>query len=109
MVRLISNMARFNRMFQTNIRDCLNDLGRYCKNLEDDYAAVDTGFMQSCNDFFIVDEFTVRIGNFGVEYNIYIEFGTSKMIAQPFVRPTAFNHQTEIIGIAINSLRRGIA
>jgi HK97 gp10 family phage protein len=34
-----------------------------------------------------VDPTTVEVGSFGVHYAVNVEFGTSKMPAQPFLRP----------------------
>lgn len=33
------------------------------------------------------DDGSVRVGSFGVPYAKYVEFGTSKMRAEPFLRP----------------------
>jgi HK97 gp10 family phage protein len=34
-----------------------------------------------------VDDTTVEVGSFGVPYAVNVEFGTSKMPAEPFLRP----------------------
>lgn len=34
-----------------------------------------------------VDITTVEVGSFGVHYAVNVEFGTSKMAAEPFLRP----------------------
>lgn len=35
----------------------------------------------------VQDDGSVRVGSFGVPYAKYVEFGTSKMHAKPFMRP----------------------
>jgi len=44
------------------------------------------------------DDFAVRIGT-GVEYASYIEFGTSKMSAQPYLRPAVKDNEKRITKI----------
>lgn len=48
----------------------------------------------------------VYIGS-NTEYAAYTEFGTSKTIAQPFLKPAVLNHIDEYRQIAENELRKG--
>lgn len=55
--------------------------------------AVDTGRLRNSVTHYVKDN-TAYIGT-NVEYGMYIEFGTSKMKARPFLRPAARNHTSE--------------
>ena len=107
MIRITNRLEIFNSTFRRNIDNTLNELGQFAKSKLDEHAAVDTGFMKSNNKYFVKTN-KVEVGNYNVEYNIYQEFGTSKMPSHPFVRPAAFNYQSQLKNIAITNLRRGM-
>lgn len=107
MVRITNRIDIFNRNFRRNINNTLIELGEFAKSKLDEHAAVDTGFMKS-NNKYIVKSDKVEVGNYNVEYNIYQEFGTSSIPEHPFVRPAAFNYQSQLRNIAISNLRRGL-
>lgn len=107
-VRFHSNLNNFQSIFKRNIKNTLKELGEFGKSRLDIHAAIDTGFMKSRNRYKIINIRKVRIGNFGCEYNIYQEYGTYKMNAHPFVRPSAFNYSSYYRIIGINGLSRGL-
>lgn len=107
MVRITNRIDIFNRTFRRNINNTLTELGEFAKSKLDEHAAVDTGFMKSNNRYYVKTD-KVEVGNYNVEYNIYQEFGTSKMTEHPFVRPAAFNYQSQLRNIVISNLGRGL-
>lgn len=63
---------------------------------------VDTGFLQSTG-FMVVTGNDVQIG-FGAEYASYVEFGTYKMAAQPFLRPALDNAEAAALSAIVDSV-----
>ena len=61
------------------------------------YAPVDTGFLRNS---ILVDEVTSDKAVIAphTEYAEHVEFGTSRMAAQPYMRPALDQHESEIIG-----------
>jgi len=106
-VRITNRIDIFNRNFRRNINNTLTELGQFAKSKLDEHAAVDTGFMKSNNKYFVKTT-KVEVGNYNVEYNVYQEFGTASIPAHPFVRPAAFNYQSQLRNIAVSNLRRGL-
>lgn len=74
-------------------------------------GAVDTGTMK--NSVQVSEPFeqgralVVEVGP-TVEYAIFVEMGTYKMAARPFMRPALVGSQSEIIDIITKALRRGL-
>ena len=71
----------------------------YAKRL----CPVDTGNLRNSITH-TADEDTAYIGT-NVEYAPYVEFGTSKTAAQPYLRPAAQNHSEEYKRIIEHYLR----
>lgn len=61
------------------------------------YCPVDTGFLRNS---ILVDEVTPMLAVIAphTEYAEHVEFGTSRMAAQPYMRPALDQHEAEIIG-----------
>ena len=55
---------------------------------------VDTGRLRNSITHAPVSDNTEMVGT-GVEYAVYVEFGTRKMSAQPYLRPGVENHVDE--------------
>ena len=97
---------------------------RYAKHTITDYSAVDTGRLRNSITYAIsgeeaaVDSYSDNVGNnyqyegkapddtkkavyigTNVEYGPYVELGTSRMAARPFLRPAATEHGEEYKGI----------
>lgn len=73
---------------------------------------VDTGALRSDINYKVaMSEKVVRIGT-AIEYSPYVEYGTRKMTAQPFLRPAADNNRGNIqdcFDSAVNdAIKRGI-
>lgn len=52
------------------------------------------------------DGYSAMIGT-NVEYARYVEMGTSRMRAQPYLRPAAKDHTAEYANIIVNELKKG--
>ena len=73
----------------------------YAKQL----CPVDTGNLRNSITHAQEDEKTEVIGT-NVEYASYVEFGTVKMKARPYLRPAAENHSAEYKAIIENELKQ---
>lgn len=62
-----------------------------------EYAPVRTGRLRASIHNGQIDRLTYFVGT-GVEYGIYVEFGTYKMRAQPFMRPAISRTVMEVQG-----------
>lgn len=80
--------------------DMLDKIGEFCVERMDDYVPVRTGFLRNENKYIVirVEEPSLRLVNEAL-YALFVEFGTYKMHAQPFMRPSLFNHVSEINSI----------
>lgn len=76
---------------------CLVEIGEFCKTKMDELIAVDTGYAKSRNTFEVTKVFKqkLRLKN-DAYYAGFLEYGTSKMRAQPFMRPAMYDYQSEI-------------
>jgi HK97 gp10 family phage protein len=69
------------------------------------YAPVATGALRSS-----ISSATVKAGKeaevvVGAEHGVYVEYGTYKMAAQPFLAPAVANHQEEFFDIFKGTFR----
>lgn len=67
-------------------------------------APVDTGRLRNSITHQVIDEESVAIGT-NVEYAIYQELGTSKMKAQPYLRPAVVEHIDEYKEISEQAMK----
>lgn len=67
-------------------------------------APVDTGRLRNSISHSIIDDNSVAIGT-NVEYAIYQEMGTSRMKAQPYLKPAVMEHLSEYKEIAEEALK----
>jgi len=68
-------------------------------------APVDTGFLRSSIAVLSVSSREAVIG-VGAEYGVYVEEGTGRMEAQPFMRPALENNRERIAGMIRDALAR---
>lgn len=71
----------------------LEEWGLIAEAYASDYCPVDTGRLRASISH-DTDEDTMYLGT-NVEYAPYVELGTSRMDAQPFLRPAIENHMDE--------------
>ena len=98
-LRVTNNIPSFFDIFNRNKVRTLSEMGRFCKEKMDYYVPVDTGYLRSRNDYRITMDKNLELIN-NCHYALYQEFGTSKMAAQPFMRPAVYGHIHEIELIA---------
>lgn len=60
-----------------------------------DLVPVDTGFLQSSIKAVHLSKYSQVVAN--AKYAGYVEFGTYRMAAQPYMRPAVAEHQREIL------------
>jgi hypothetical protein len=105
-VTIINNIPEFKSKFNSNKSLMFNELGNFIKSKMDTYVAVKTGNLRNHNYTDSSSE-GLRFGN-DCSYASPQEFGTYKMAAHPFVRPSIYNHVNELASIAARGLSNGI-
>lgn len=99
-VRVINRIGEFMGILDRRKRQVMEEVGDFCKRKMDYYVPVDTGFLKSRNDYKISGFFNLKLTLINdCYYAGFVEFGTSKMMAQPFIRPAFENHIGEIRAI----------
>lgn len=88
------------------IAGALEKIGLLCEGYASALAPVDTGRLRSSITHEVDGKESVSIGS-DVEYAIYQEMGTSKMAAQPFLKPAVEGHMGEYMLIVTESLISG--
>jgi HK97 gp10 family phage protein len=106
MIQLINRTGKFMSQLTDNQKASLEAIGAFLKGKMDSYTPVDTGNLKSHNSYKINNN-ELFLHN-DCEYAGYVENGTYKMGAQPFMKPAAYNHIAEIKQIAIEHLSRGM-
>jgi HK97 gp10 family phage protein len=84
----------------------LTAAGIFCVAEAKKKTVVDTGTLRD-NTFYEVDKNTVLIYNL-MEYAPYIELGTVRMEARPFLRPAVFNNRKKITDIIAYYLKEAL-
>ena len=103
-VKFTSYKAQVLSANEEGIRRALEICGgtgeRYAKEL----CPVDTGNLRNSITHQPVDDHTMAVGT-NVYYAPYVELGTSRMRAQPYLRPAIENHSTEYERIIQSELK----
>lgn len=76
----------------------------YAKKALTDQKAVDTGRLRNSVAWAILDD-SVYIGT-NVEYAPYVELGTSKMAARPYLRPAVTDHVDKYKAVVRSELKK---
>lgn len=79
---------------QAAIERALESCGLQCEGYAKLKCPVDTGRLRNSITHAQEDDTTEIIGT-NVEYATYVEMGTSRMKAQPYLKPAAQDHQAE--------------
>lgn len=90
----INRIREFNRILTQKKEVLKTRIGEFCYEKMNYYVPVDTGFLKSKNQYKDMGD-TIRLIN-DCPYAGFVERGTRKMIKQPFIYPSLFNHLTEI-------------
>lgn len=86
-----------NSMNMDRIKEVVRNNGAEMENKMKRKAAVDTGFMRrSVNMTLHENGMTVSVMP-TAHYSVYVEYGTRKMSAQPFVRPSYHEQKQQFI------------
>ena len=105
-VEFNSNRAEIQRKFNDNKRKTLTMIGEKQKEIAaleiTDLGAVDTGLMRTSNGY-RVGENEVIVGN-TVSYAIYVNGGTRRMPARPFLENSVLNHMDTYRQIVIDNM-----
>lgn len=94
LVTFVSHRAEIESEVQAANARALEIMGGKAETYAKKQCPVDTGNLRNSITHAQVDENTEAIGT-NVEYGPYVELGTYKMAAQPFLRPAAEEHGTE--------------
>lgn len=97
------NRQAISQAIKMAIREALRDIGKTAVGYATDKVPVRTGNLKSSIAYDSDDE-KVIIGS-DVHYASYVELGTSKMAAQPYLRPALQDHTDEYRGILEEHLR----
>lgn len=87
-------LALLREKVQQGLEDCAEALVGHAQG----YCPVRTGALRDSIDYEIVDDrnVAIRAGSDEAYYAAYVEFGTSRNVAQPFLRPAKENHKDEM-------------
>lgn len=97
----VDNTKLIKASTRTAITHALQEVGLQAEGYAKRKCPVDTGLLRSSIRSYVEDDGgdqTAVIGT-NVEYAAYVEFGTSKTKAQPYLKPAAENHSAEYMAI----------
>jgi len=110
MPAVIAGMAKLTaQLEQVGLAFTVDDLAQGAAVILDQAVQncpVDTGFLQS-TAFMQETGDDVEIG-FGAEYASYVEFGTYKMAAQPFLRPAFDEAELAALSAIVDSVQKNL-
>ena len=100
----LDNTDRVLSSFESAMLTALEEMGLVAQGYAQDLCPVDTGrLVSSIKHGVISDEKCAYIGT-NVEYAAYVELGTSRMAAQPYLKPAVNDHVNEYRDILKNRL-----
>lgn len=91
---LVANFKKIGGKAEEAVKDSLLEAGFRLEGYAKQFCPVDTGRLRSSIHTYRLNETTVVVQD-GVDYGVFIEFGTSKMAAQPFFTPAMNLIRTE--------------
>lgn len=102
-INVKSNKDQTEKEVEQKIQKVLENIGLTAETYTKLLCPVDTGNLRNSITHQVHDK-TVYIGT-NVEYGKYVEAGTYKMVAQPYLRPAIEGHFKEYKLIAQNGLK----
>lgn len=106
-VKITDNSAEVLKALPEQIERALLAIGLAAESYAKENCPVDTGRLRNSITHEVrTDEKAVYIGS-NVEYAAFVELGTSKMRARPYLTPAATQHGDEYKGILKDSLENG--
>lgn len=103
--KFISHRAEVTIEKDKAIEQALTAIGIQCRNYAARQAPVDTGNLRNSITFQVDSPTDSVVIGTNVEYGKYQEFGTSRMKAQPYLRPAVEEHLDEYKRIAESFLK----
>lgn len=99
-----NNAKQISGMFAPAIAKALEEIGLLAEGYAKKECPVDTGRLRNSITHAVVSrERSVYVGT-NVEYGPYVELGTRKRAAKPFLRPAAENHGSQYRSILKGTL-----
>lgn len=99
-----NNAKQISGMFTPAIAKALEEIGLLAEGYAKKECPVDTGRLRNSITHAVVSrERSVYVGT-NVEYGPYVELGTRKRAAKPFLRPAAENHGSQYRSILEGTL-----
>lgn len=94
-IKFTNNLPLFQSAYQKALQNGLDAIGMTAETHAKKDAPVDTGRLRNSITYAVdTGEKAVYIGT-NVEYAPYVELGTSRQKAQPFLRPAATEHSEQ--------------
>lgn len=104
-VTYTSHLGEFQDAFQEQIEQALIAIGLTAETYAKKECPVDTGRLRNSITHEVdMNDKAAVIGS-NVEYAAYVELGTSRQKAQPYLRPAAENHTSEYREIVKSALK----
>jgi HK97 gp10 family phage protein len=104
-VEFKSNLQAIQGMSQEAISNALEIIGGMAESYAKQLCPVDTGRLRNSITHQQEDENTVAIGT-NVVYAPFVELGTRRMAAQPYLRPAIEEHKTDYQRVIEGEFRR---
>lgn len=104
-VRITNNSGELLDALSEQIEQALTAIGLTAESYAKQECPVDTGRLRnSITNAVRVDEKAVYIGS-NVSYAAFVELGTSRMKARPYLKPAATEHTAEYKSLAEQALK----
>ena len=101
------NIKKVKEAFPVAIRQGLEDAGDATVGWAQDKCPVDTGRLRASIESQMPEETRVEIGS-AVEYGIFVETGTSRMSAKPFLKPAVTDHKDKIQNFIAKAIKEAL-
>lgn len=106
-VKFINNTQKVLSEFDKAINRALIRIGMQAEGYAKDLCPVNTGRLKNSISYSVKEsEGSVYIGT-NVEYAAYVEFGTKKQKANPYLKPAASEHSKTYKNIVEDELKNG--
>lgn len=102
-VKITDNSDEFLKALPEQIEQALTAIGLTAESYAKGYCPVDTGRLRNSITNAVSGN-TAYIGT-NVEYAAFVELGTSRMKARPYLRPAATEHTAEYKALAEQALK----
>lgn len=102
--KIIDHSDEYIRAKNAAISKALEKIGLKAEGYAKLICPVDTGRLRNSISHTQADQDTEIIGT-NVEYAPYVELGTQRQRAQPYLKPAAADHITEYVQIIVNELK----